>query len=394
MRINTLIVAVFALLGLGSAIEKANAQIAVSIGIAPPALPVYVQPPIPGPDYIWTPGYWAWNADASDYYWVPGAWALSPRPGLLWTPGYWGWSDGAYVWNAGYWGPTVGFYGGISYGFGYTGVGFAGGYWSGGSFFYNQSVTNISNTTVITNVYSQKIVNNSHVKNVSYNGGNGGIKAQPTPQELRAAGEQHIAPTSEQFQHQRMASENKVLRASVNNGKPPVAAVTRAADFSPHSIVAAKGAGGAIKPASLTTGNGLNAHPGNGLNAHTGNGLNAHTGNGLNAHAGNGMDAHTGNGLNAHAGNGLNAHTGNGLNAHAGNGLNAQPGNGLLSAHPGNPGNAGHGVNKNAVANLNAMPHPGGPRPAPHGQPPHPQGGPKPAVQAQPHPGQKNQPHG
>lgn len=83
MRINTLIVAVFALLGLGSAIEKANAQIAVSIGIAPPALPVYVQPPIPGPDYIWTPGYWAWNADASDYYWVPGAWALSPRPGLL-----------------------------------------------------------------------------------------------------------------------------------------------------------------------------------------------------------------------------------------------------------------------------------------------------------------------
>ncbi len=61
MRINTLIVALFALIGLGGAVEKANAQIVLSVGIAPPALPVYVQPPIPAPGYIWTPGYWAWN---------------------------------------------------------------------------------------------------------------------------------------------------------------------------------------------------------------------------------------------------------------------------------------------------------------------------------------------
>src|SRR5262249_47384317 len=36
----------------------------------PPPLPVYTQPPCPGDDYIWTPGYWAW-ADTG-YYWVPG----------------------------------------------------------------------------------------------------------------------------------------------------------------------------------------------------------------------------------------------------------------------------------------------------------------------------------
>ena len=36
-----------------------HAQI-LSITIAPPALPVYVQPPIPAPGYIWTPGYWAY----------------------------------------------------------------------------------------------------------------------------------------------------------------------------------------------------------------------------------------------------------------------------------------------------------------------------------------------
>ena len=41
----------------------ASAQIAVgvSVTIAPPALPVYVQPEIPAPGYIWTPGYWAYG---------------------------------------------------------------------------------------------------------------------------------------------------------------------------------------------------------------------------------------------------------------------------------------------------------------------------------------------
>jgi hypothetical protein len=31
----------------------------VSITIAPPALPIYVQPAIPAEGYLWTPGYWA-----------------------------------------------------------------------------------------------------------------------------------------------------------------------------------------------------------------------------------------------------------------------------------------------------------------------------------------------
>ena len=259
MRINTLIVALFAMLGLGGAVEKANAQLVVSVGIAPPALPVYVQPAIPGPDYIWTPGYWAWDADNSDHYWVPGAWVLAPSPGLLWTPGYWGWSGGEYVWNAGYWGPTVGFYGGVSYGFGYTGEGFAGGYWSGGSFFYNRSVANIGNTTVINNVYSQQVVNNNKT-NVSYNGGNGGVQAQPTQRELQAANEHHIAATQEQQNHQQLASQNKDLRASVNNGKPTIAACGKAGDCRPNNVVAAKAAGSAVKPASSTPGKSPNAH--------------------------------------------------------------------------------------------------------------------------------------
>ena len=54
------------------------AQIAASITVAPPELPVYEQPMCPGDGYIWTPGYWAWD---SEYYWVPGTWVMAPEPG-------------------------------------------------------------------------------------------------------------------------------------------------------------------------------------------------------------------------------------------------------------------------------------------------------------------------
>ena len=97
----------------------------IAVDVAPPPLPVYDQPPIPAPGYIWTPGYWAWD-DVTGYYWVPGTWVLPPEPALLWTPGYWGWNDGVYAFHEGYWGPEVGFYGGVSYGFGYTGAGLSG----------------------------------------------------------------------------------------------------------------------------------------------------------------------------------------------------------------------------------------------------------------------------
>jgi hypothetical protein len=57
----------------------AFAQVAVSITIAPPELPVYEQPLCPGDGYIWTPGYWAYDYDIGDYYWVPGTWVEAPR---------------------------------------------------------------------------------------------------------------------------------------------------------------------------------------------------------------------------------------------------------------------------------------------------------------------------
>src|ERR1700733_16111790 len=160
--------------------------VGISVRIGPPPLPVYAQPICPGPGYFWTPGYWAWSDD-DGYYWVPGTWVVAPG-GLLWTPGYWGWNDGAYLWNDGYWGPTIGFYGGINYGFGYTGEGFYGGEWRGRSFFYNSAVMNVRGAH-ITNVYERTVVvNNSHV---AFNGGDGGVAARPTAEQGRYAHEQH-----------------------------------------------------------------------------------------------------------------------------------------------------------------------------------------------------------
>jgi len=223
-----------AVLGLPSA---ASAQIAVGVAItiAPPPLPVYDQPPIPGTGYIWTPGYWAYDVD--DYYWVPGTWVEPPAVGLLWTPAYWGWSDGVYVMHDGYWGPHIGFYGGINYGFGYVGSGYEGGYWRGGVFSYNTTVNNFGGVQV-TNVYNKTIVNNTSVTNVSYHGGAGGSTAQPTPQEQAAVAEQHVAPTAAQTQHQQTASTNRDLRASVNHGTPAVAATSRPGALTGPGVVA------------------------------------------------------------------------------------------------------------------------------------------------------------
>src|SRR5215468_6813314 len=126
-----------------SAPSVAAVSIGISVGFAPPPLPIYDQPVIPGPGYIWMPGYWAYGPNG--YYWVPGTWVLPPGIGLLWTPPWWGWNGTIYVFHAGYWGPRVGYYGGINYGFGYFGSGFVGGRWDRGRFFYNREVNNFGN---------------------------------------------------------------------------------------------------------------------------------------------------------------------------------------------------------------------------------------------------------
>ena len=224
------------------------AQIGVSITIAPPVLPVYEQPICPAPNDIWTPGYWAYGPEG--YFWVPGTWIEAPQVGFLWTPGYWGWGGGVYLWHGGYWGPHVGFYGGVNYGFGYGGVGYAGGEWRNGGFFYNQSVNRV-NVTVIHNTYNQTVVVNN-TSHVSFNGGTGGIQARPTAAEEAAAHDHHIEATAVQTQHEHLASTNHELLASVNHGKPAIAATAKPTEFSGKGVVAARAAGPAPRAAATT----------------------------------------------------------------------------------------------------------------------------------------------
>ncbi len=210
IRGNTLAAALVVSAMLPVAQAQVSIGIGVSVHVAPPALPVYVQPPLPAPGYLWTPGYWAWG-DAG-YYWVPGVWALPPRAGLLWTPGYWGFAAGVYGWHAGYWGPHVGFYGGVNYGFGYGGVGFFGGEWRGGVFAYNSAVANFgsvhpANVYVNRTIVEQNtIVNNNHA---AFNGGPGGISRAPSAEEQHFTSENHFQPTAGQMQHQTAAGMDR-----------------------------------------------------------------------------------------------------------------------------------------------------------------------------------------
>lgn len=203
----------------------ANAQVSVglSINIAPPVIPTYVQPECPVDGYIWTPGYWAYGPDG--YYWVPGAWVMPPQPGYLWTPGYWAFTGGFYRWHRGYWGLHVGYYGGINYGFGYFGDGFVGGMWHGGVFRYNTAVMNV-NRTVIHNTYINKtVIINNRGSRASFNG-RGGITRQPTGAERSYMNQRRIGATSAQTHYQTAARNNRSQYFSSNHGVPQRAAVT------------------------------------------------------------------------------------------------------------------------------------------------------------------------
>ncbi len=203
-RLRTLFLAL--LLGAVTTTTFAQIGVGVSLRIAPPALPVYVQPPCPTPGFLWTPGYWAYGP--AGYYWVRGVWVAPPRPGLLWTPGYWGFAGGVYGWHDGYWGAHVGFYGGINYGFGYGGVGFGGGVWHGGVFRYNTAVVNV-NTAVIHNTYVDRtVINNNFANNHAGFNGPGGVVARPTAQEHAAMNEPHFQPTANQIASRNLATQN------------------------------------------------------------------------------------------------------------------------------------------------------------------------------------------
>ncbi len=220
-KIATSLIAAF-LLAFGMlavpATSSARVAIGISVNFGPPPIPVYAQPACPGPGFIWTPGYWAYAPDAG-YYWVPGAWLPAPFIGALWTPGYWGFSGGLYLWHPGYWGTRVGFYGGINYGFGYTGYGYHGGYWDHDRFFYNRAVNRIEGRR-FDHVYYRREDGYPRGGRVSYYGGPHGVNVRPTREQMNAARYRHFGPVQQQVRREQLARGNPMRRASYNHGRP------------------------------------------------------------------------------------------------------------------------------------------------------------------------------
>jgi hypothetical protein len=58
-----------------------------------------------GSQFVWVPGYWAWDADRHGYIWVSACWRAAP-PNMYWVPGYWAQVPEGWEWMAGFWAPT------------------------------------------------------------------------------------------------------------------------------------------------------------------------------------------------------------------------------------------------------------------------------------------------
>ncbi len=203
-------------------------QVSLSITVAPPALPLYAQPPIPGDGYLWTPGYWAWDPGSGEYYWVPGTWVQPPEPGFLWTPGYWGFIGGVYSWHHGYWGNHVGYYGGLNYGYGYTGSGYSGGRWDHGHLRYNNAVNNLPPGRVH-DVYHAAVPSRPAARE-GYTGGPSHYRG-PSAGERRVEADRHGDPTPEQAEHEHRAMGIPDQRMSNAHGAPFTAATPRPGGF-------------------------------------------------------------------------------------------------------------------------------------------------------------------
>ncbi len=215
-----------------------------------PPLPVYAQPPIPGPGYLWTPGYWAWDEDiSSDLLLDARRLVPAPKPGLLWTPGYWGSNDGVYVWNDGYWGTGSRVLWRRELRIGYTGVGFHGGHWGPG-----ELLQPVRHQRQQHHGHNQRLQSDRHHQQRQQS------LRQRRPQRHKSDADayRNCWPRTSRIRPRRRISSiigsslaDKELHASVNKGKPPIAAVSKAGDFK-HPFAAQGRTGVRSKPASLT----------------------------------------------------------------------------------------------------------------------------------------------
>jgi hypothetical protein len=66
----------------------------------PPPPQVEFVPVSPGPDYLWTPGWWSWNGGV--WIWIGGRWHYPVRPGHVWFNGNFNHGRGAEPFRGGH----------------------------------------------------------------------------------------------------------------------------------------------------------------------------------------------------------------------------------------------------------------------------------------------------
>jgi hypothetical protein len=81
-----------------------NTQPPLVAPVQPPAN-ITENPPAERPagnQFVWIPGYWAWDSERNGYIWVSGCWRAAP-PSRYWVPGYWSKTDMGWQWVPGFW---------------------------------------------------------------------------------------------------------------------------------------------------------------------------------------------------------------------------------------------------------------------------------------------------
>ena len=76
------------------------ARVDIDVEVAPP--PVVIEDAPPRAGYIYTPGYWDWDADQHRHVWKKGEYK-EERRGERWVPYKWEERNGRYHMNEGHW---------------------------------------------------------------------------------------------------------------------------------------------------------------------------------------------------------------------------------------------------------------------------------------------------
>ncbi len=86
--------------------EPVNLQVQAGL-VVPQEPPAQIQEVPPeerpqGDQFVWVPGYWAWDTSRQGYIWVSACWRAAP-PKTYWVPGYWARVPEGWEWIPGFW---------------------------------------------------------------------------------------------------------------------------------------------------------------------------------------------------------------------------------------------------------------------------------------------------